>query len=34
MSSGERERLIDKVKKGYCFFVVIYCEFCGRQNSH
>ena len=26
----ERERLIDRVKKGYCFFVIIYCGFCGR----
>ena len=28
--SGERERLIDGVKKGYCFFGIIYCGFCGR----
>ena len=26
----ERERLIDRVKKGYYFFVIIYCGFCGR----
>ena len=25
-----REKLIDGVKKGYCFFVIIYCGFCGR----
>ena len=24
----EREKLIDGVKKGYCFFVIIYCGFC------
>ena len=23
-----REKLIDGVKKGYCFFVIIYCGFC------
>ena len=23
-----KERLIDGVKKGYCFFVIIYCGFC------
>ena len=23
-------RLIDRVKKGYCFVVIIYCGFCGR----
>ena len=23
-----RERLIDRVKKGYCFFVIIYCGLC------
>ena len=28
--NGERERLIDRVKKEYCFFVIIYCGFCGR----
>ena len=26
----ERERLIYGVKKGYWFFVIIYCGFCGR----
>ena len=26
--SGEREILIDGGKKGYCFVVIIYCEFC------
>ena len=27
-SCGARKRLFDGVKKGYCFFVIIYCGFC------
>ena len=29
-----RERLIDRVKKGNCFFVIIYCGFCGRGEYY
>ena len=28
--SGKTEILIGGVKNGYCFFVIIYCGFCGR----